>query len=205
MSVAYVFTFWVPCCDVRCLCLYVLRSVLWCPLFMTLRSEFRVVMFVAYVFTFWVPCCDVRCLCLYVLSYVLWCPLFMSLRSEFRFVMSVVYVFTFWVPCCDVRCDFHIQTMFGSSLPPIVCRRVHVLFAYSAIQHILCCVVALFFVVLCTLCCQFLSILHFWLPLRYSLPFTWNLGLLHAYVIIRYYYSDRNYEMSWLFLFNIIC
>ena len=25
------------------------------------------------------------------------------------------------VSCCDIRCDFHIKTMFGSSLPPVVC------------------------------------------------------------------------------------
>jgi hypothetical protein len=30
------------------------------------------------------------------------------------------------------------------------------LFAHSDVQHILCCVFALFFFVLCTLCCQFL-------------------------------------------------
>ena len=36
-------------------------------------------------------------------------------------------VITFYVPCCDVRYDFHIYTMFGSSFPPAVCRRTHVL------------------------------------------------------------------------------
>ena len=47
--------------------------------------------------------------------------------------------------------------MFGSSLPPVVCRRAHVLFmlfvlfVYSGVQHILCCVLVLFFFVLCTL------------------------------------------------------
>jgi hypothetical protein len=35
---------------------------------------------------------------------------------------------TFWVPCCDVRNDCRIKTMFGSSWPPVVCRRSHVLF-----------------------------------------------------------------------------
>ena len=30
--------------------------------------------------------------------------------------------------CCDVRYDFRVKTMFGSSSPPVVCRRVHVLF-----------------------------------------------------------------------------
>jgi hypothetical protein len=39
------------------------------------------------------------------------------------------------------------------------------LLAYNA-QHILCCDFALFVYVLCTLCCQFLCIVHFVLPLR---------------------------------------
>jgi hypothetical protein len=50
--------------------------------------------------------------------------------------------------------DFRIATMFGSSLPPVVCRRAHVfflrylcLFAHSDVQHILCCV--FFVLVLC--------------------------------------------------------
>ena len=59
------------------------------------------------------------------------------------------------VPCCDVRYDFYIKTMFGSSLPPIVCRRAHVLFtlfvfAHSCVQHILCCV---FFVLFAFVMC----------------------------------------------------
>ena len=58
--------------------------------------------------------------------------------------------------------------MFGSSLPPVVCCRAHVLstssvgelmsylrylclFAYSGVQHILCCVFVLFFFDLCIL------------------------------------------------------
>ena len=45
------------------------------------------------------------------------------------------------------------------------------LFAYSGVQHILCCVFALFYFVLCPLCCQFRWIVHFWFPLRYSLTF----------------------------------
>ena len=52
-------------------------------------------------------------------------------------------VFTHLVPCCDVRDDFHIKTMFGFSLPPVVCSRTHVLltlFVYSGVEHILCCV-----------------------------------------------------------------
>ena len=43
------------------------------------------------------------------------------------------------------------------------------LFAQSGVQHILYCVFVLFFFVLCTLCCQFLWNVYFWLTLRYSL------------------------------------
>ena len=69
------------------------------------------------------------------------------------------------------------QMMFDSSLPHVVCRRGHVmsrylcLLAYSGVQHMLCCVFALFFFVLCTLCCQLHCIVHFWLPFCYSRPF----------------------------------
>ena len=45
------------------------------------------------------------------------------------------------------------------------------LFVYSGVQHIVCCVFVLFLFVLCTQCCQFLWIVHFLLPLQYSLTF----------------------------------
>jgi hypothetical protein len=58
------------------------------------------------------------------------------------------------------------------SLPPLVCRRGHVLFTlfvfvsvYSCVQPILCCVFVLFFFVLCTLFCQFLWIVLFLIAL----------------------------------------
>jgi len=41
-------------------------------------------------------------------------------------------VFTFWVPCCDVRYDFCITMMLSSSLSPVVCRRVHIVFTLFA-------------------------------------------------------------------------
>jgi len=43
------------------------------------------------------------------------------------------------------------------------------LLTYSGVQHILTCGFVLFFFVLCTLCCQFLWIVHFWWHLRCSL------------------------------------
>jgi hypothetical protein len=83
-------------------------------------------------------------MCLYLPSSVLWCPL-----------------------------RFPHKAMFGSSLPPVVCGLVHVLFvllylfACGVVQHILCCVFR-------RLCCQFLWIVHFWLPFHYSLPFIYG-------------------------------
>ena len=46
------------------------------------------------------------------------------------FCVVLLCVFRFWVPCCDVRYNFHIKTMFGSSLPPVVCSKAHVLFVF---------------------------------------------------------------------------
>ena len=37
-------------------------------------------------------------------------------------------VCTFWVPCCDVRYDFRIKAMLCSSVSPVVCRKIDVLF-----------------------------------------------------------------------------
>jgi hypothetical protein len=54
------------------------------------------------------------------------------------------------------------------------------LFMHSGVQHILCCVFALFFFVLCILCFQFLWIVLLCLPLRYSLTFMYNVPL-HIY------------------------
>ena len=89
-------------------------------------------------------------------------------------------VLTFRVSCCDVRYDFRIKKMFGSSLPPAVCGRAHVLFTFlfwcllvcSGVRFILCYVFFSFFLHLVypMLPCSF-SDCPFWLPLRYSLTF----------------------------------
>ena len=64
--------------------------------------------------------------------------------------------------------------MFGSSLPPFVCRRVHVLFTLFVFVCVEWCLIhiVLCFVVFHRLVypsCQFLWIIYFRLPLRYSL------------------------------------
>ena len=51
----------------------------------------------------------------------------------------------FLVPCCYVPCDFLIKTMFGSSLPLVVCRRAHVLFTLFVFVCIQWCHIVLYF------------------------------------------------------------
>jgi hypothetical protein len=76
--------------------------------------------------------------------------------------------------------------------PSLICKSAHVLytlfvfFGYCGLQHILCCVLVLFVFVLCALCCQFLWIVHFWLPLRYSLTFICQfLWIVHFWLPLR--------------------
>jgi hypothetical protein len=72
------------------------------------------------------------------------------------FCIVLLCVFTFLLPCCDIHYDSCIETMFGSSIPPVVCRRVHDLFTlfvftHSGAQHLLYCVFC--FVCLRLVCC----------------------------------------------------
>jgi len=67
------------------------------------------------------------------------------------FCVVLICVFTFWVPCCDVCYDFRIKTMFGSSLPPVVCWGGWV----SCLIYVIC--VCLCIVVSNTCCVVFLS------------------------------------------------
>jgi hypothetical protein len=51
-----------------------------------------------------------------------------TIQRNWVFCVTLLCVFMFWVPWCDVHYDFHVKTMFVSSLPSVVCRRAHVLF-----------------------------------------------------------------------------
>ena len=104
----------------------------------------------------------------------------------FIFCVVLICVFTYWVPCYNVVMSVAIS----------VCKRCSVrlylqlfvqghvllrLFMFVCVQwwptHMLCCGFALVFLVLCTLCGQFLWIVHYWLPLRYYLTLVsacWN-------------------------------
>ena len=116
------------------------------------------------------------------------------------FCVVLLCVFTFWIPCCDVRYDFRIKTMFDSPFPLVVCRRSHVylrylcLLAYSGVQHILCCVFVLFFVILCSLCCQFLCVFRHlvypMLPVSLDCPFLIVPSVFSiVYFLTAYFYS----------------
>jgi len=62
----------------------------------------------------------------------------------FTFCVVLLCAFTFWVSCCDVRYDFRMESMYGSSLPPVVCEGsvsclCHLcLFACDVVQRVLC-------------------------------------------------------------------
>jgi len=81
----------------------------------------------------------------------------------FMFVLSIMRLYVL----SPLRFPHKNDSIFGLSLPPVVCRRVHVLFTLfvlvcvCGVKHILCCVCALFFFVMCTLCCQIFWIFLF--------------------------------------------
>jgi hypothetical protein len=96
-----------------------------------------------------------------------WC---FSFRS--CYFLSIFITFHFWIHIfsknrCSVCLYFH---LFVGRLVSYL--RYLRLFAHSLVQHMLCCVFSFFFFFLCTLCGQFLCIVHFWLTFRYSLLFT---------------------------------
>jgi len=81
------------------------------------------------------------------------------------FCVVILCVFTLWVPCCDVRSDFRIKTMFGSFLPPVVCRMAHVLFTLFVFVCLKWCPTH---IVLC-FCFVFLRLVYPMLPVFWSL------------------------------------
>jgi hypothetical protein len=97
------------------------------------------------------------------------------------FAGTLLCVFTFWVPWFDVRYDFRITRCCSLVLQLFVGGLISYLlylFAHSGFLHMLCCVFALFFFVLCTLYCQCLWIVHFLLHLWYSLTFIYPVNII---------------------------
>jgi hypothetical protein len=114
--------------------------------------------------------------CHYILSFALWCPLRFPHRNDVRFVFT---------------------SSVGGFMSYL---RYLCLFTYIGVQHRLCCVFVLIFVVFCTLCCEFLWNIHFWFDLTvhqiYSCTFLLNNNTPHIYI----YMSLWTYStlMTWL-------
>lgn len=103
-------------------------------------------------------CLVFLCLIIFIFLVVLSnCILYLYLRSEFRITMYACKWWSFVFNSCLKRgkgwgCFSYFHFCFVR------------LFAYIGGQHILCCVFALFVVVLCALCCQFIRIVLFYFP-----------------------------------------
>jgi len=92
---------------------------------------------------------------------------YVSLRSEFSIVMSVTISA---YKRCSVR--LHLQLyIWGLIYVICVCLRIVVSNTYCVV-FLLCLSSSC---VLCTLFCQFLWIVHYWLPIRFSLTFIYKL------------------------------
>ena len=105
-------------------------------------------------------------------------PLFVGrVRVAHLFYVVLLCVFTFLVPCYDVHYNFRIKQLsvrlylqlFVGGCMSYLCYLC--LLAYTGVQHMLCCVFVLFFIVLCTLCCHFLWLSIFDCPFVYLVPY----------------------------------
>ena len=83
------------------------------------------------------------------------------------FCVVLLCVFTFSVQCREVCYDFRIKTVFGSSLPLVVCRKLHVLFALFVFAFVQWCPT---YIVLC-LCFVCLRPVYPMLPVSLDCPF----------------------------------
>jgi hypothetical protein len=176
--------FWLSLCCSFFLAYYVvllcvsasLSSVLWCPLRFTQKNPMfdsclpPVVCRSTHVLLCFCVC--LRTVVSNILSYQ------MALRSEFRVAMYVRYDFR--IKRCSVR--LYLQLFVGGFMSFL---RYLCLFAYSGVQHILCCVLFFFYVssscVLCTQCNQLLWIVHSWLSIL-DCPFL----IAHSWLSIRF-------------------
>ena len=121
-------------------------------------------------------------------GFFLWVLCCSSFLFFLFFCFILLCVFTFWIPCCPVRCDFaykrcsvrlYLLLCVGGL---ISCLRHLCLFAYSEVQHIL-----------CTQCCQFFWIVHFELPLQYTLTF---INLFASFTKYKYFQTVNNNSIT---------
>ena len=133
----------------------------------------------------------------------------------------LLYVFLFVVPCCGVRYDFRIKTLFvHRCVKHVLTIRVTRRVSYKRQELLTNCehlssplflvgFVLLIFLVFCvvfylsslcvlsTQCCQYIWIVHSWLPLPFSLPFIMLLVFFYAYLIhtcVQYNFHIISYD-----------
>ena len=114
------------------------------------------------------------------------CSAFTKIYRSLRSVLLIFVVFcilllcviTFWVPCCDFRIQTMVGSFFtssclqeGSCLINVICVCLRIVVSNAHCVRFLLVYVWFLFFVLCDMRCQFLWIVHFVLPLQYSLSF----------------------------------
>jgi hypothetical protein len=101
--------------------------------------------------------------------------------SKQVFCIVLLSVFMLRVPCRDVLYVFRMKTMFDSSLPPVVCRRAHVLltlFVFVCVQWSLTHIVLFF-------CFDFLRLVSYMLPVSLDCPFLIALSVFsNVYLVV---------------------
>ena len=103
---------------------------------------------------------------------------FGGVRVAHLFSFLCCPIMCLYVLCCNVSYNFCIKTMFGSSLPPVFCRRAHVLFTLFVfvcsimVPNSYCVVILFCFSSSCVIyVASFSGVSIFILPLLYSLTF----------------------------------
>jgi len=108
------------------------------------------------------------------------CPI---MCLEFRAVMSVMI-------SSYTRCPARLYLQLFVSYLRYLC-----LLAHSGVLHKLCCVFALVFIVLCTLCCKIIWIVHAWVPLQYSLTFIQSYSKTNHWTVTIYLSSSYKVQL----------
>jgi hypothetical protein len=134
------------------------------------------------------------------------CKIFVLSTIALLIVHEHEFVMSLWHSKCSlwmsyIKLNNHQSNILLGGLMPYI--RYMCLFAYNGFQHILCYVFALFVSVMCTLCYQFLWIVHFWLLLQYSLMFIFVMCTLwYQFLWIVHFWLPLQYSL--MFIYSII-
>ena len=129
----------------------------------------------------WLVFCALFYFCVFTVPRsLLWCPIRFPHENDARFVFTSSCLFALFVVCvvCCLRC-----LLFALFVVCVVCCLRCLLFTCEGVQHILCCVFVLFFLVL-YLCCQFL-----WIVLSLIAPSVFSIVSYIQY--LQLYWSGR--------------